>query len=156
MPSAVYMLLILLPVLILLTICVYTDIKHRLIYDRWTIPSMIYFLIVQLMNGSLGKGIIGLLVLGLTIYALAWITKGGIGGGDIKLYAALGAAFGMMSGLWIAAIASILAAIGSIPLLIIKRYRYLPAKYNEVPMAPFIAAGTAAVIALAIYPQMNL
>lgn len=147
MSADVYVLFILVPLLILLTICVYTDLKRRLIYDWCTIPAMLYFLLVHLIAGSFVDSLLGLLGVGVVIYALALITKGGIGGGDIKLYAALGAAFGFTGGLWIAAIATIAAALGAIPLLLIRRYRTLPAKYNELPMAPFIAAGTAAIAA---------
>jgi len=147
MSAEAYMMLILVPLLILLTICVYTDMKRRLIYDWCTIPAMVYFLLVHLFAGSFVDSLLGLLGVGLIIYGLAWMTKGGIGGGDIKLYAALGAAFGFTAGLWIAAIATIAAAFGAIPLLLMRRFRSLPAKYNELPMAPFIAAGTAAIAA---------
>jgi len=147
MSAEAYTVLVLVPLLILLTICVYTDMRRRLIYDWCTIPAMIYFLLIHIVYGSFADSLLGLLGVGLVIYALAWITRGGIGGGDIKLYAALGAAFGFTGGLWIAAIATIAAAFSAMPLLLLRRFRRLPAKYHELPMAPFIAAGTAAIAA---------
>ena len=71
----------------------YTDITRRTIYDIVTIPMIAGGLIYGAYSGSLsafGGAFFGFAVSFLT----AWITDGGIGGGDIKLLTALGAWLG--------------------------------------------------------------
>ncbi|MHA6482824.1 prepilin peptidase [Paenibacillus sp. strain BS8-2] len=132
--------------LILIAISVYTDLKERRIYDKITIPGMILFLGFHAITGSFLISAIGLLVLGGFTYLLAVISRGRLGGGDIKLYAMIGAAFGWELGCIIFVMTALLSALWAIPLLLIKLVRPLPASLEEVPLAPFIGAATAIVV----------
>ena len=81
---------------ILLVISVLTDIREQLILDIVTLPMLGLLIISRLFIGTepfwyyLLGGAVGFLLLLL----LAIVSKGGMGGGDIKLYAAIGVALG--------------------------------------------------------------
>lgn len=132
--------------LIAIAVCVYTDLKERRIYDKVTIPGMILFAAYHAVTGSFIESATGLLALGGFTYLLAVISRGRIGGGDIKLYAMIGAAFGWELGGMIFVLATLLSALWAIPLLLVKLFHPLPATLAEVPLAPFIAAGAIAVV----------
>jgi prepilin peptidase CpaA len=77
---------------LVLVICFYTDFKVQKIYNNIIFPSLILSLVTQLLlNGfsGLSKSIIGLLV-GLSILLVPYLL-GGIGAGDVKLLALIGA-----------------------------------------------------------------
>ena len=81
---------------ILLVISVLTDIREQLILDKVTLPMLGLLVITRIFIGTepfwyylLGGGVGFLLLL-----LLAIVSKGGMGGGDIKLYAAIGVALG--------------------------------------------------------------
>ncbi len=81
---------------ILLVISVLTDIREQLILDKVTLPMLGLLVITRLFIGTepfwyyLLGGVVGFLLLLL----LAIVSKGGMGGGDIKLYAAIGVVLG--------------------------------------------------------------
>lgn len=134
-----------LPLSVLLAICVWSDIRKRLIYDAVTLSGIIYFVLFHVIvrdislletaGGCLGLGGLGLL--------LAVWSKGQFGGGDIKLLAMIGAAVGWSSGCWIFIFTFLLAGLFAWPVLL---YRRLVRKNKEAgkewPMAPFMAVGT--------------
>lgn len=80
----------------LLILAFLTDIRQKLILDTLTLPALIILLILRLFIGEhsfwfyLSGGILGFLLL----LGIAVVSKGGMGGGDIKLYAAVGVALG--------------------------------------------------------------
>lgn len=134
------------PAFVLLAVCVYTDLRERRIYDKITIPGMLLFLTVHAVTGSFAQSAAGLLALGVAAYVLAVVSRGRIGGGDIKLYAMIGAAFGWELGAVIFALTSLVSALWAVPLLIVKAIRPLPAALQEVPLAPFAAASAGAAV----------
>ena len=77
-------------------ISVLTDIREQLILDIVTLPMVGLLIISRLFIGTepfwyyLLGGAVGFLLL----LFLAIVSKGGMGGGDIKLYAAIGVALG--------------------------------------------------------------
>jgi prepilin peptidase CpaA len=83
---------------IALAISVVTDVRERLIYNVVTLPAMVLALAVRgLMAGfrvenGLLSGLVGLAAGGLVFYVM--FLFGGMGGGDVKLMAAVGAALG--------------------------------------------------------------
>ncbi|WP_126430002.1 prepilin peptidase [Brevibacillus marinus] len=84
----------LLIVFISLIISAWIDWKQRTIPDWLTLPMIAFALLYQLLFGNvlisaLSGGIVFLFLL-----TLALFTKGGIGGGDIKLFTFLGVALG--------------------------------------------------------------
>lgn len=78
---------------------------------------------------------IGFLLGGVLFFAAAVVSKGGMGGGDIKLAAVLGLWFGWKSLLLLMLLSFVSAAIVSVFLLLTKR----KSRKDGVPFAPFIA-----------------
>lgn len=89
------------PVLIALAFIVITDLYLRIIPNRITVPLIAYVLLVSLTSGlpAFGRALLGATVLGAGILALAVVSRGGIGGGDLKLMVAVGGALGWESAL---------------------------------------------------------
>lgn len=83
--------------LTVLCICLYTDLKYRKIYNKVLIPALIFGLFFNVFN----YGFIGLVksfqgfFLGLGFLILPFIC-GGIGAGDVKLLATIGAIKGSL------------------------------------------------------------
>jgi len=87
----------LLPLLALLAVIAVVDVTTKMIPDALTLPGITYSLaLAGLTNGgpTLLEAVIGVLVGGGLLLLLAVVTRGGIGGGDIKLVAMLGGALG--------------------------------------------------------------
>lgn len=89
----------------------YTDMTKRIIYDIVTIPMIIGGLVYGVYAGNLLQVLCGV-VFGFTVsFVAAWVTNGGIGGGDIKLLTALGAWLGFWNLVSIILISVLLAVI---------------------------------------------
>jgi leader peptidase (prepilin peptidase) / N-methyltransferase len=87
----------LLPLLGGLAAIVVVDLTTNMIPDVITLPCIVYALaLATIVDGgtSLIQAVLGILVGGGLLLVLAAVTRGGIGGGDIKLVAMLGAALG--------------------------------------------------------------
>jgi leader peptidase (prepilin peptidase) / N-methyltransferase len=89
--------LALLPLLFVLAAIMVVDLMTKTIPDIVTLPSMVYALGLAAVSGG-GVGLLeaglGLLIGGGLLLLLAVVTRGGVGGGDIKLVALLGSALG--------------------------------------------------------------
>jgi prepilin peptidase CpaA len=81
--------------LLVLLICIITDIKFRKIYNGVLIPALFLGLLVNLASDGLSGLFFGLkgFLLGLGFLIIPFI-MGGIGGGDVKLLATIGAVKG--------------------------------------------------------------
>ncbi|ALC91910.1 hypothetical protein AM500_20530 [Bacillus sp. FJAT-18017] len=80
---------------LLLIICVVTDIRERRIYNKVLIPFLMVAFFVNAIAGGLGgigDTVVGLLV-GLAILLIPYL-MGGMGAGDVKLLAVIGALMG--------------------------------------------------------------
>ena len=100
--------------LIVLIICIITDVKERKIYNAVIFPSLLLALIAQvLINGLDGLlfGALGFLV-GLFLLLIPYL-MGGMGAGDVKLLALIGAlkgtAFVLTTAVYMAVIGGIIA-----------------------------------------------
>ncbi len=103
-------------VIIILTICVITDIKERKIYNKVIFPSLVITLIMHIIiNGasSISDFLFGFLV-GLLLLIIPYF-MGGIGAGDVKLLALIGAikgpTFVVYSALYMAIVGGVIAII---------------------------------------------
>ena len=82
--------------IIVLAICIYTDAKYQKIYNLVTMPALLAAFVFNTYNlgfgGFLfsGKG----MLLGIALFALPFLV-GGLGAGDVKLLAVVGAFKGM-------------------------------------------------------------
>ncbi|MBF0537352.1 MAG: prepilin peptidase [Nitrospirae bacterium] len=140
---------VLLSALIVIT---FIDIDHQIIPDVITIPGVVIGLVAASVilpdlygyGGVLGFtwSVVGLLVGGGIFYVIAVVSKGGMGGGDIKLMAMLGAMFGWKYVLMTIFIGSLTGSIYGLALMVFKGKD----RKTKVPFGPFLAA--ASVVAL--------
>ncbi len=113
----------------------FIDIDHGIIPDRLTYPGIVIGLLLSF--GTLGflPALAGSLAFGGLLFAVAIISNGGMGGGDIKLAALIGAFTGITGSAITLLMASFLGAIFGVGLMLIKRTgRKTPIKFG-----PFLA-----------------
>jgi prepilin signal peptidase PulO-like enzyme (type II secretory pathway) len=124
----------------LIIIFVY-DLRHMLIIDRFTVPAMIFAIIVNLWLGVVPAW--SVLVGGLVLAGFFWlqfaISKGTwVGGGDIRMGALMGFMLGIEQGLVALFIAYVLGAVvGGAMMAMGKATRKTP-----VPFGSFLAVAT--------------
>ena len=110
--------------------------RTGLIPDLLTLPSMaIGITLNALLNSRLTDGLVGALVGGGVFFALTLSTRGGVGGGVMKMGAMVGAFLGWELTLVAIVLSFILSAPALIPLLV-------GARRKEVQFAPFLAGGS--------------
>ncbi len=91
-------------------------------------------------DGILGKFVfssVGMITGAIVLLICMFISRGGVGAGDVKLYAVIGFYFGLVGIIQIMMYSLFLAAIFSIFMLIGKKAKMK----STLPMAPFICAG---------------
>jgi len=140
----VYFCLLIVPLLIVSVI----DLKHYIIPDSITIPGIIVgFAVGVLLEGGLSyrmaalDSLLGILVGGGALYIVAIVyeklkKQEGLGGGDVKLIAMLGAFFGWRASILVLLMSSLMGSVVGLVLIIILRKDL---KY-AIPFGPFLAA----------------
>ena len=126
----------LLPLLLALALIIVVDVRSRIIPDVITLPGIAYALLVAAVTrGAAGfiEGGLGALAGGAMVLVLAIVSRGGIGGGDIKLTAFLGAALGWKGAFIAFALSQIAAGLVALVLVIVRRWR------QPMPVGAFIA-----------------
>jgi len=126
-----------------------TDLSHKIIPNVITFPGILLGLLsaATILPLGLVNGVIGLVVGGGILWFLAWASpylfgKEGMGGGDIKLLAMIGAFLGWKPAVLTIMVGSLLGSIVGIALIgahVIKREDY-------IPFGPFLVCG--AIVAL--------
>ncbi|HET7641379.1 MAG TPA: A24 family peptidase [Ktedonobacteraceae bacterium] len=121
-----------------------TDLSHKIIPNAVTFPGIIVGLVCATTVLPLGflDGLLGVLVGGGILWLLAWASpylfgKEGMGGGDIKLLAMIGAFLGWQLALMTIMVGSLLGSLVGVTLIaaqIIKREDY-------IPFGPFLVCG---------------
>jgi leader peptidase (prepilin peptidase) / N-methyltransferase len=121
-----------------LAFLIVSDLSARLIPDKITFPLIIYVLVVATISGrsALGRGLLGGLVAGAAILVLAVVTRGGIGGGDLKLMVFVGAALGWKEALTLFVVSQVLALAAAMVLTIVRRAIFR----GTLPVGAIIAA----------------
>lgn len=116
-----------------------TDIKLHLIPNRLTLPAIALGLIwsAAIQTPRFGSTLAGLLISGSLFLLIAAISRGGMGGGDVKLAAAVGAFLGLQHSLLALFLAFILGALAGLVLIAAGRKK----RKDHIPFGPFIAAG---------------
>ncbi|GAA0355158.1 prepilin peptidase [Bacillus horti] len=124
---------------IVLALSVLTDMRSGLILDKVTLPAIALFAFLRIFIGEhsilfyyLGAGVGFLLLLLIAVFS-----RGGMGGGDIKLYTAIGFVLGPWYTLMSLFIASFLAAICGMALILAKK----KSRKESLIFGPFIAFG---------------
>lgn len=121
----------------------YTDLRRRLIRNWLVGATAAGGLAVRgLTHGGPGLlvGLAGMVVGCAWWMVVAWA---GLGAGDAKLAMAIGAILGPAAALVGPALGHMLCALGLLPWIAWRRLRHLPWRGASVPMAPWIALGTA-------------
>lgn len=112
--------------IIILGICLFTDLKSRKIYNKVLLPALFLALIIQIFsNGWSGllSSLVGLIV-GFLILLIPYMMKG-MGAGDVKLMAVIGAIQGP---LFIITTAVYMAFIGGFVALLLILFRLIKTK----------------------------
>lgn len=124
----------------LLVLSVLTDLRQKIILDKITFPMLALILLLRLWTGEgpwwwypLG-GLVGAGVLG----SIAALSRGGLGGGDVKLYLPVGVALGPGLTLLSISLAALSGALLGGLLMAMGRIR----RRDPLPFAPFIWLGT--------------
>lgn len=121
-----------------LALVVVADLRMCLIPDLITLPALIYALGLAVASGrnpTLVEAALGALVGGGVVLLVAIVSRGGMGGGDVKLTAMLGAALGWRGVLVALALSQLAGAVIVLGVLVIRRQR--PARH--LPIGALIA-----------------
>ncbi|HLC20526.1 MAG TPA: A24 family peptidase, partial [Candidatus Methylomirabilis sp.] len=116
------------------------DLDHRIIPDRITLSGIpVGLFLAWLLPPGIVSSVVGTVIGGGIFYLVALLSRGGMGGGDIKLAAMLGAFLGWSTAL-LALFLGVLAGgvVGVVLLLLGVRGRKDP-----IPFGPFLALGGA-------------
>lgn len=119
------------------------DLCHRVIPDKLTVPWMAVGVLTGMFGGlpEMATRVIGLVTCGGLVCLIVLVSRGGMGGGDVKLMALVGSFLGPLGGIASFMIACFAGAIVGIALLALG----IRSRKDEIPFAPFIAAGAVAV-----------
>jgi leader peptidase (prepilin peptidase)/N-methyltransferase len=121
-----------------------TDLSHKIIPNAITFPGIFVGLISAATVLPLGllNGVLGLLVGGGILWLLAWASpylfgKEGMGGGDIKLLAMIGAFLGWKPALMTIMVGSFLGSVVGVTLIAARVIR----REDYIPFGPFLVCG---------------
>ena len=116
------------------------DFQHRIIPDVLTLPWMLVGLVIGAISGGI-QGVfsraLGIVGCGGLVLLIAIISRGGMGGGDVKFLALVGSFLGVPGGLTSFVIACIIGAIVGVILIVFG----IRSRKDEIPFGPFISIG---------------
>jgi len=115
------------------------DLDYKVIPNIITLPGMVIGLGLNgwaLPDGPLAS-LLGLLIGGTLFYLIALISKGGMGGGDIKLIAMIGAFLGWQGVLFTIFSSALLGSLVGIMLMLLGK----KGRKDKVPFGPFLSCG---------------
>ncbi|HJV66715.1 MAG TPA: prepilin peptidase [Geomonas sp.] len=128
-----------------LVVITFIDLEHQIIPDRITLPGIVAGFIVSFFLPNFGwqNSLIGILAGGgsllLIAFAYSLITKkDGMGGGDIKLMAMMGAFFGWQAVLFIIFASSLLGSIIGVAVMLARKEDSTFA----IPFGPFLSGAS--------------
>jgi len=117
----------------------FIDLETLLIPDRITLPGIVVGLATHAYPSprDLGSAVFGCLLAGALFYLVALLSRGGMGGGDIKLAAMLGAFLGWPLVLVAIFLGVLAGGVSGLVLLLLG----LKGRKDPVPFGPFLALG---------------
>ena len=118
------------------------DLTHQIIPDVVTLPGIVLGFLANLLAHHVGwtESLLGILVGGGTFFVVIRASNGGMGGGDMKLGAMLGAFLGWKIALMSILIAVLAGGTLAVVLLVLK----IRGRKDPVPFGPFLALGGSA------------
>jgi leader peptidase (prepilin peptidase)/N-methyltransferase len=122
-----------------LLIVSFIDLSHKIVPDAITLPGMLAGLFASFALTSTGliNAIIGLCLGGGLFLLIALLRPGGMGGGDIKLIAMIGAFLGWQAVLVTILLGALCGALVGMSLIVLKK----KGRKDPVPFGPFLAGG---------------
>ena len=122
---------------------IFIDMDHRIIPDRFSIGLVIVGFILALFDPMMGwiNSLAGIVLGGGILLLVAWVYykltgREGLGGGDIKLLAGLGALLGWHSVIMVMFYSSVIGALYGIFMMIFMK----KGRLTEIPFGPLIGA----------------
>ena len=120
---------------IILLAAAFIDIDQGIIPDRLTYPGIVLGLLLSFWTLGFLPSLYGTLAFGGLMFAIAFISNGGMGGGDIKMAGAIGAFTGIAGSAVTLIMASLLGAVFGLGVIAVKKSgRRTPIKFG-----PFLA-----------------
>lgn len=120
-----------------LLVVFFTDLEHQIIPNAVTYPGTVVGIILSAASGALGPSVVAAVAAGAVFLLLSLVSRGGIGGGDIKLAAMIGAFLGTPAVVVALFLAVALGAAAGLMLLALR----LRNRKDMIPFGPAMAAG---------------
>jgi Flp pilus assembly protein protease CpaA len=136
-----------LPLYLAMAVVIVSDLTTRRIPDRLTLPALAYALALAAVlpaRLTLLEAALGALVGGGVVFVAAVLSRGAIGGGDVKLMGALGAAIGWKAALLALAAAQVVG--GAVGLVLVLGGR--ANRKSDLPVGALIALFGALILSL--------
>lgn len=125
-----------------MVVVTFIDLEHQIIPDVITLPGIVVGFVVSFFIPQLGwlNSLIGIVGGGGSLLLIAWLyqvvaKKDGMGGGDVKLLAMMGAFFGWKAIIFIIFVSSLLGSVIGVTLMVIRKKDSTLA----IPFGPFLA-----------------
>ena len=114
-----------------------TDLEHRLIPDKIVLPGAVVVLALRTLDDPSVEWILSALAAGLVLFVVVLVYPRGLGMGDVKLSAFLGA------GLGVSVIVAMFAGffIAFVPAAVLFARHGREARKSAIPLGPFLALG---------------
>lgn len=122
-----------------LLIVSFIDLAHKIIPDVITLPGIIAGLLASLLVTPIGLGsaALGVMLGGGLFFLVAVLSRGGMGGGDIKLIAMIGAFLGWQAVLLTIFLGALSGAVVGLALILLQK----KGRKDPLPFGPFLALG---------------
>jgi len=122
-----------------LLIVSFIDLQHKIIPDVITLPGIVAGIVASLLITPVGivSSILGVVLGGGLFFLIAVISRGGMGGGDIKLVAMIGAFLGWQAVLITIFLGAFTGAVAGLILMLLGK----KGRKDMVPFGPFLALG---------------
>jgi leader peptidase (prepilin peptidase)/N-methyltransferase len=143
----------LVPLAAVLGVIVILDLRSQVVPNAFTLPGIVYTLALAAAFGSTAviRSLLGVVVAGALLLAFAVVTRGGVGGGDIKLVAMLGGALGWQGALIVFALSQMIGVLWILARSIVRR-RFVR---DPLPIGAVIAVIGAVFLAAAPLSQQS-
>jgi len=120
---------------VILLAAAFIDLDQGIIPDRLTYPGIVLGLLLSFWTSGFLPSLYGTLAFGGLMFAIAFISNGGMGGGDIKMAGAIGAFTGIAGSAVTLIMASLLGSVFGLGVIAVKKGgRKTPVKFG-----PFLA-----------------
>jgi len=115
------------------------DYDHKIIPNNITLPGIVIGLGLSVWALPITPlaSLLGILIGGTFFYLIALVSKGGMGGGDIKLIAMIGAFLGWQGALFTIFSGALLGSLVGVTLMVLGK----KGRKDKVPFGPFLSCG---------------